>query len=424
MSKRNPVIYIPTLYFAEGLPYAIAMSLSTVFFKSLGASNVFIGLATIISLPWTLKFMWAPLVDFIGSKRGWLLTAQLLLAVLMLVLALCVFSDQVINIALVGFLVIAIASATHDVAIDGYYLDVLNKDEQALFVGVRNAAYKVAVLFVSGAMVYVAGLIEKTHGLKAGWAASFIILAACLLLCFCFHSWYLPGKAKTSAEPEREKLNATKFVQVIFSYFNQKSIVAIVFYILIFRLGDALLLRQAQPFLMDSLDKGGLAVSVQELGLIYGTVGVVFLLIGGIIGGWLLCKGDLKRWLVPTALFQNSALLIYWWLAVAKPPTVVLYIANSVEQFAYGLGTAAYTVFILSTVKSEYKAAHYAVATALMACGQLVPGMLSGFMYEALGYANFFLVSFLLSIPGMVSIVFLPIWRQDESNTVAQDSLP
>ncbi|MBY0357394.1 MAG: MFS transporter [Candidatus Obscuribacterales bacterium] len=444
MLKRNPAIYIPTLYFAEGLPYAIAMSLSTVYFKSLGASNVFIGLATIISLPWTLKFIWAPFVDFIGTKRVWLLVSQLVLALLMLALLTLALSSgasssQTINISLGLFMLIALASATHDIAIDGYYLDVLKPQEQAFFVGVRNAAYKVAVLFVSGAMVYLAGIVEKQSTVANGWAAAFAALFLCLLFCYSFHFWYLPKYAEATrakapsvdlnadtlpkedaaliALPQsaQEKLDPKKFLTVILSYFEQRSILAIVFYILTFRLGDALLLRQAQPFLMDPLSKGGMNISIQELGLIYGTVGVIFLLLGGIIGGWLLSRDGVKKWLWPTALFQNCAILIYWWLAVNRPSIPVVYVANAIEQFAYGLGVAAYTVFILSTVKSQYKAAHYAVATALMACGQLVPGMLSGYLYESMGYANFFLTSFLLSIPGMISIAFLPIEQPEKS---------
>ncbi|MEZ4545292.1 MAG: MFS transporter [Cyanobacteriota/Melainabacteria group bacterium] len=199
---------------------------------------------------------------------------------------------------------------------------------------------------------------------------------------------------------------------------------------MIFRLGDALMLKMAQPFLLDEVSKGGLAISTKEVGIIYGTVGMLFLLAGGIFGGWLVSRYGLKKCLLPTALIQNSAILLYWWLAHSKPRGEILgslnlhgrmfeaeilltTLVNSVEQFSYGLGVAAYTVFLLSTVKKSYKAAHYAIATALMALGLLIPGAVSGFIQESIGYELFFLVSFLASLPGIIVILFLPLTTED-----------
>jgi PAT family beta-lactamase induction signal transducer AmpG len=440
--RAKPSIYIPTLYFAEGLPYTIVVLMSTVFYKNIGVSNTFIGMTSFLTLPWTLKFLWSPFVDIYGTKRKWVLVAQAVLGCIALLLIGAVFLPDAEYVSLVIFFVMALASATHDVAIDGYYLDVLNREQQAFYVGVRNAAYKVAWLSGSGGLVFLAGrLAENTAlGVKGGWAISFAVCAVLLLICAAFHTFFLP-EPKTSAlsKPGTVKLSPKEFLSVLVTWLDQSRVAVVVFYILIFRLGDALMLKMAQPFLLDPPDKGGLGITTADVGIIYGTVGMLFLLTGGIIGGALVSKYGLRKCLLPTALIQNGAITLYWWLALAKPhgpvsifgfpltealsrvtnnPEILRWFdarlfltisVNSVEQFAYGLGTAAYTVFLLSTVRSEYKAAHYAIATAIMALGVMIPGLISGWLQESLGYEKFFLISFVASLPGMAAIFALPL---------------
>ncbi len=488
-SKLKPSIFIPTLYFAEGLPYTIVNLMSVVFYKNAGASNTFIGEATsFLYLPWTLKFIWSPFVDVYSTKRKWLLVSQAVLGLIAVLLVGSIFLTDGLFVTVVIFFAMALASATHDIAIDGYYLDVLDKGQQAFYVGVRNAAYKVAWLLGSGGLVFVAGKLAETTslGVKGGWAVSFGVCAILLLLCAAFHALILPEPASSSGEdstpakvrnaidenpsgandsasdnaaPDNstsensasEKgrrlhptLTPSTFKQVFTAWLSQPRIAAIIIYILIFRAGDALMLKMAQPFLLDEVQKGGLAISTADVGIIYGTVGVLFLLAGGIIGGVLVSRYGLRKCLLPTALIQNGAIILYWMLAAAKPQGPVLIggleitklaettfnnpeilrwfdarlfstiSVNSIEQFSYGLGTAAYTVFLLSTVKSEYKAAHYAIATAIMALGVMLPGFISGHLADSLGYEKFFLVSFFASIPGLASIFFLPLEEKKE----------
>jgi PAT family beta-lactamase induction signal transducer AmpG len=422
--------------------------MSTVYYKNIGSTNEFIGWTSLLYLPWTLKFLWSPFVDIYGTKRKWVLVAQAVLACFALLLVGSVFLPDGIFVSVVIFFAMAIASATHDVAIDGYYLDVLNKEQQAFYVGVRNAAYKVAWLSGSGGLVFLAGKLAETTtlGVKGGWAVSFAVCAALLLICAAFHAFALPEPDVEASTKEGSKhLTPKEFLNVLTTWLNQPRIAIVVFYILIFRLGDALMMKMAQPFLLDPAEKGGLAITTADVGIIYGTVGMLFLLAGGIIGGALVSKYGLKKCLLPTALIQNGAISLYWWLAAAKPagPVVILgfplteaiagfnanpellrwfdarlfttIAINSVEQFSYGLGTAAYTVFLLSTVKSEYKAAHYAIATALMAFGVMIPGIQSGKMADSLGYEQFFLISFLASLPGIIAIFWLPMEKTAES---------
>jgi PAT family beta-lactamase induction signal transducer AmpG len=410
-ASRNPNVYIPTLYFAEGLPYTIVIMMSGVLFKNLGASNEFIGLTSFLYIPWTIKLFWAPLVDLYSTKRTWIIVSQLVLSALIVLMALGMLSSQATVIALCVLALIAFASATQDIAIDGYYLDVLKKSDQAFYVGIRNAAYKVAWLLGSGGLVYLAGKISEHSSVNFGWFVAFGICALVFALLFIFHSFYLPNPKFGSVQnrPKALKENRQFFLDAFATYFTQPKILAIVTYILIFRLGDALMLKMAQPFLLDEWKNGGLGISTADVGLIYGTVGTIFLLAGGIFGGLLIAKDGLRKWLLPTAIIQNSAIILYFFLAYMKPQVAWVYAVNSLEQFSYGLGVAAYTVFLLSTVKTEFKAAHYAIATAMMALGIMLPGAISGYLVTWLGYTNFFLLAFLASIPGIITIYFLPL---------------
>ncbi|MCC7531982.1 MAG: MFS transporter [Candidatus Melainabacteria bacterium] len=421
-----PFVFIPSLYFMEGLPYTIVNMMAVVFYKNMGATNEFIGAATsVLSLAWMLKFLWAPLVDLYGTRRGWIVVAQLVLSLLCALLAGSAFLPDNAALSVSALALIALASATQDVAIDGYYMDVLNKREQAVYVGVRNAIYKIAVLAGQGPLVMLAGYVAVSRGAgdyKLGWATAFCACGAMFLIFGVLHLFILPkldNQMKASSTKEMERLDLLdglrRFASVVKTFIDQDRIAIVCLYILIFRFGDALMLKMTMPFLLDAAKNGGLALSTQDVGLIYGTVGPIFLLLGGLLGGYLVAKFSLKKCLLPTALIQSGAIPLYWALAYFKPHDHGwIYAANSFEQFSYGLGTAAYTVFLLSVVKPQYKAAHYAIATAIMALGLIIPGYASGYMTTWLGYPNFFLVSFLASIPGIITIFFLPIKNGDE----------
>ncbi len=390
--------------------------MSVIFLKSLGMDNSTIGLWTsAFYIPWTIKFLWAPLVDLYSTKRTWIVVAQAVLAFLSFGLAITILSKEALQVKIWLLLLIAFVSATHDIAIDGYYIGILDSEKQALFVGVRNAVYKVAWLFGSGALVFLAGNWAQNHGnsshsISTGWCISFLVCTVVFLCASLFHLVVLPKEL--IEKPDSKKPSGptvATFTKVFTSFFGQPRIALVVTYILIFRMGDAFLLKMAQPFLIDPIDKGGLDISLANIGIIYGTIGVIFLLIGGLIGGWLVSKYGLKRCLLPTAVVQNTAILLYCGLASWKPQIPVVCVANAIEQLAYGLGTSAYTVFLLSVVKKQYKAAHYAIATALMALGLMLPGAISGYLADYLGYQNFFLFAFITSLPGIICIFYLPI---------------
>lgn len=421
----RPAVFIPTLYFASGLPNALVVLVSVVLYKNLGESNEFVGRVTsLFYLPWVLKFCWAPLVDLYGRKNNWIMAVQVLLGLICLAMAACLNLPESVLYSIVLFSAMALISATQDVAIDGYYLEVLDKKKQSYFVGVRSAVYKLAWLFGQGGLVYIAGALTKTAmGVRGGWSVSFI-LSALIFLGAAFVHRFLPRTltrrekveaSQTAEKSEKNEKNGStlgEFFRVFATFFDQRGIAAIVLYACIFRLGDAFMLKMATPFLLDPPAKGGLGLATDEVALVYGGVGVGFLLIGGIVGSFIVGKFGLRKTLMPTAIFQNSAILLYYVLSLKAPSLAMVAVFNAIEQFAYGLGTAAYMVFLMRTVNPRYpqfKAGHYAIVTAFMAAGVLVPGFYSGTLQQALGYQNFFLISFLAAIPGMITIFLLPL---------------
>ena len=434
-TKRNPTTWVSVLYFAEGFPYTVVNLMSVIFLKDLGASNQLIGLTSFLYLPWTLKGLWGPVVDLYSTKRRWILWMELVCTALFFMLAICSFSSDIIAISIALFALIAFASATHDIAIDGFYLDGLDKNQQAFYVGFRTTTYKISWLVGNGGLVFLAGylaqqyvlgtdasgarifqniqfvLLGKTfsiHPLEMGWGTAFAVSGIMFLAIYLFQLWYLPyPEPFRTAKEVRER--GDSFVNAFRSYFTQDKIGWIVTYVLIFRVGDAFMMKMAPPFLMDAAEKGGLTISTAEMGILYGTVGVVFLLAGGIIGGYIIAKQGLKKWMWPTAIFQNSAIILYWLLAVYKPPLHWVYVVNSIEQFSWGVGVAAYTVFLMRTILPEYRASHYAITTAFMAAGMMIPGLVSGYLQVWMGYQNYFLMSFLVAIPGLATIFFLPL---------------
>lgn len=410
---RSPWSFVPTLYFAEGLPYILVNLVAIPLFKGLGASNEWIGVVTsLLSLPWALKVLWSPLVERSGDKRVWILGTQAALVGLLALCTLALFGAGALGaepatLAFAVFAGMAFVSATHDVAIDGYYLEALEPSQQALFVGIRNTAYKLSWLFGTGLLVYLAGRVAQAHGdLAAGWGLSFALATVALLALLIYHWRTLPRSPPRSEA--RPASFAAEFVDAFASYLRQPRIALVLSFIFLFRLGDALLLRMAQPFLMDPVAAGGLGLSTQDIGLIYGTIGTLASLVGGLLGGWLIARYGLRRSMLPLALTQNLLILLYLGLAMLQPELWVVGLVNAFEHLAYGLGIAAYSVFLMQTVQPQYKATHYAIATSLMALGWAFPGAFSGFLSTELGYAAFFGVSFALSLPGLALVFFLP----------------
>jgi MFS transporter, PAT family, beta-lactamase induction signal transducer AmpG len=410
----SPWLYIPTLYFAEGIPYMIINAVSVIFYKKLGVDNTQIAFWTsLISFPWILKMFWSPFVDIYSTKRKWLLTMQIIMFFCLSFLALSFHLPNFFFISLGILTIAAFISATYDIATDGFYMLALHPEQQALFVGIRSLFYRFAILFSTGFLVFLAGYLEEsTQNIPLSWSIVISVAAVIFALLFVFHLVILPTPESDHQNLESNpqvNINNIPFLQIIRSYFSKSKIVIILAFILLYRFGEAMLVKVASLFLLDKPEMGGLGLSTQEFGLVYGTFGVISLICGGILGGLLIAKFGLKKCLFPMALALNLPNIFYVYMAYAKPALKFVYPLVSLEQFGYGVGFTAFTVYLMYICQGEHKTSHFAISTGLMALGLMIPGAISGVIQQSLGYPLFFVLVCLATIPGMLTIFFIPL---------------
>ncbi len=405
---RKPWIFVPTLYFAEGLPYIVINSVSVIMYKNLGASNQFVGLTALFMWPWVIKMLWAPLVDTQSTKRNWIVYSELLLGTGLFLLAAFLQFNFYILASIIVFSALAFVSATHDIAIDGYYMLSLSEKMQSLYVGVRSTFYRIAVIFGSGFLVVLAGLLQKrSFSMAASWQVVMGFTGLLFLIMFLFHRFYLPYPENTIEKKQNKGFS--ELFDVFVSYFKQEKVWIVVLFILLYRLGEAVLEKMSPAFLLDSVDAGGLGLATETVGMVKGTMGVLMLTIGGILGGWLISKFGLKKCLWPMALMLKLPDVVYIYMSIYKPSLALIYVLVGFEQFGYGIGFTAFMVFLMYFAKEPYKTSHYAISTGIMALGMMLPGVLSGFLQQQLGYTWFFVSVLLLTVPGLLMLFFIPI---------------
>ena len=412
-TKRNPWAWIPSLYFAEGLPYVFVMTVSVIMYKRLGISNTDIALYTSwLYLPWVIKPIWSPLVDNLRTKRFWIISMQLLVGTALAGVAFTLPLSNFFQYSLAFLWLMAFSSATHDIAADGFYMLGLSTHDQAFFVGIRNTFYRFAMLAGQGPLVILAGHLE-TISSQTSQAGSivFFILAVLFTAFFPWHLLILPNPV---ADDKRGGKNINEvmhdFLETFTSFFKKPGIGVAITFILVFRLGEAQLVKLASPFLLDEPAKGGLGLSTSDIGFVYGTAGIIALMLGGILGGIAVSRHGIKKWLWPMVLAMNLPNLVYVFLAFAQPQQLSIVTASVViEQFGYGFGFTAYMLYMIYLSDGKHKTAHYALCTGFMALGMMLPGMVSGWVQEMLGYQSFFMWVMICTIPGFVVVNFLKI---------------
>ena len=415
--RVSPWAWVPTLYFAQGLPYVAVMTIAVIMYKRLGLSNTDIALYTSwLYLPWVIKPLWSPFVDLVKTKRAWVVAMQALVAAGFAGVAFFIPTAFYIKMSLAFFWLLAFSSATHDIAADGFYMLGLSTGDQSLFVGIRNTAYRLATIFGQGVLVMFAGAMEEgilfssTKGnIPLAWGITFYLLAGIFLGLALYHNYVLP---RPDADVKRPNLSANRilkdFFETFISFFKKKDLGLMFFFILTYRLGESQLAKIAYPFLLDGTDQGGLALDTSTVGVIYGTIGVIALLVGGIIGGILISKSGFRAWIIPMAIAINLPDVLYVSLAWATPDNVWL-ISSAVvlEQFGYGFGFTAYMLYLIYIADGEHKTAHYAIATGFMALGMMLPGMVAGWIQDHIGYTNFFIWVCICTIPGIVASIMV-----------------
>jgi PAT family beta-lactamase induction signal transducer AmpG len=429
--KQSPWSWIPSLYFASGMPYVVVMTVSVIMYKRLGISNTDIALYTSwLYLPWVIKPFWSPLVDILKTKRSWIIAMQLLIGAGLGGVALTIPADDFFRGSLAFLWLLAFSSATHDIAADGFYMLGLSRHDQTWFVGIRSTFYRLAMIAGQGLLIMLAGFLESAlqsnpavipgemagviaPGIAQAWAITFYIMAGLFVLFFAWHRYVLPRPAEDVPTIHATYADIMKdFLQTFTAFFKKPKIGLILAFLLLFRFSEAQLVKLAAPFMLDSPDLGGLALSTGQVGFAYGTIGVLMLTLGGLLGGFLAARHGLKYWLFWMVLAINLPNAVYVFLSMAMPENIlVINVAIGLEQFGYGFGFAAYMLYMLYISNGAHQTAHYAICTGFMALGMMIPGMFSGWLQELIGYQYFFVWVLLATLPSFIVTMLIPLDR-------------
>jgi MFS transporter, PAT family, beta-lactamase induction signal transducer AmpG len=539
--SRSPWVWIPSLYFFQGIPYSIVMITSGLIYKTMGISiGSFAFWTSLLYLPWAIKPLWSPYIDVVSTKRNWVVWTQVLLGVAFITVGSAMQLAFFYPLTIAIFAVIAVSSASHDIAADGFYMYALDQHKQAFFVGIRSTFYRFAMLTSMGLIPIIAGSIQQNTGLKSvtfeassvlpeeyspfnpdqinitisegkpsllifpkdihvpvfqagksiidssviyialsappekgetvvvnvsrksgskdidiskkqtgrfeftsenwnkpvaasvkvnhnltgktssqflvtagniafSWTISLGVLGIFLLIIAVYNRIILPRPEENRS---KEKISWGVYKEVFISFFSKPGIIPALIFFLLYRLGESQLVKVATPFLVDSRNTGGIGLTAAQYGVAYGTIGMICLTLGGILGGITAAKFGLKRLIWMMAFCMNIPISVYIYLSFVQPMPgdISIYLAIALEQFGYGFGFTAYMLYMLHFVgESRYKTAEYAIGTSLMALGMMLPGMVSGSMKELLGYQHFFIYVILCSIPGIIAIRFLKI---------------
>ena len=396
MNKRNPWAWVPTLYFAEGVPYVAVMTISLILYKRLGLSNTDITLYTSwLYLPWVIKPLWSPFVDIMKSKRWWIVTMQLLVGAALGGVAFTIPASWWLQGSLFFFWMMAFASATHDIAADGFYMMGLDEHEQAYFVGIRSTFYRIATIFSSGLLVGLAGALQvMTRSIRYSWSLMFYLMAGLFIAFWLYHNWALPRPTE-DGEKQTKTAGAilTEFCQTVVTFFQKPQAWVGICFMLFYRMPEGLLAKVSALFLVDAPHNGGLGLSDGEYGLVQGTVGIIGLTIGGILGGICASRDGLKRWLWPMVMAITLPDIVYIILAYTLPTNLaIISSCIFIEQFGYGFGFSAYMLYLIYYSQGTHKTSHYALCTAFMALSMMIPGLFAGALQEAVGYRTFFII--------------------------------
>ena len=402
-----PWWWIPTLYFAEGIPYFIVNNISVIMFAKMGVPNETMSLYTsLLYLPWVIKPFWSPFVDIIKTKRWWIILMQIVMSIsfIALVLSLPHPSQQMIaskntpvsmfTVMIILFYVTAIASATHDIAADGYYMLALKEEQQTFFVGIRSTFYRLSSIFGKGVLVMIAGLLElRTGNIPLAWSFAMVIIAIIFSIITLYHLFALPAPDADYCRNTKGGADIAKeFADAFVGFFKKKGIIVALAFMLLYRFSEALMLKLVDPFFLDPVEKGGLGISTAKVGFINGTVGVIAMLSGGIAGGIAASKWGLKKVLWPMALSLTLPCFVYVYMSVVQPSNLWLINACvAFEQLGYGFGFQAYMLYLIYFSAGEFKTSHYAICTGFMALGMMIPGIFAGYIWKWLGgYIGFF----------------------------------
>ena len=411
LKSINPWLWVPTLYFLEGIPYFLVNNISMVMFNQMGVPNGEMSFfTTLLYFPWALKFLWAPFVDLIKTKRWWFITMQFIMLGLAALTILAIPQPDPATIAatatevklftgvLISFIIMAFASATHDIAADGFYMLALTSGVQAAMIGWRSVFYRLSNVFCNSALIAIPGIVydwtikQGEANMPLAWQVTMLITTIIFTLMAVWHLFFTP-------RPDTDKPNAdtsvkeiiTGFGKAFATYFTKPALWVAIAFMLLYRLPEGFLLKMIYPFLLGSREVGGLGLTMQEMGVVYGIIGVIFLLLGGILGGYYISRVGLKKAFWWMAIGMTLPCLSFVYLSMFLPNNMIyVAVALAIEQFGYGFGFTAYMMYMMYFSEGEFKTSHYAICTSFMALSMILPGLVAGYIQEAIGYQNFF----------------------------------
>ena len=411
LKSINPWLWVPTLYFLEGIPYFLVNNISMVMFNQMGVPNGEMSFfTTLLYFPWALKFLWAPFVDLIKTKRWWFLSMQFLMLGLAVLTIFSIPQPDPSTIAamgtevklftgvLIAFIIMAFASATHDIAADGFYMLALTSGVQAEMIGWRSVFYRLSNVFCNSALIAIPGIIydwtiqQGEANMPLAWQVTMGLTAVIFALMAVWHIFFTPRPVTDQPNADTSvKDIIVGFGKAFATYFTKPALWVAIAFMLLYRLPEGFLLKMIYPFLLGARETGGLGMTMQELGVVYGAIGVIFLLLGGIIGGFYISRVGLKKAFWWMALGMTLPCLSFVYLSVFLPTNMVsIAVAIAIEQFGYGFGFTAYMMYMMYFSEGDFKTSHYAICTSFMALSMILPGLVAGYIQEAIGYEKFF----------------------------------
>jgi PAT family beta-lactamase induction signal transducer AmpG len=425
MSKNaSPLKWVPTLYFAMGLPFVVLNMVSAVMFKDLQVSDAQIAFWTsLIMWPWTIKFLWSPILELYKTKKFFVILTQVLSGVLFGLVAFALHLPSFFAVCIALLAVVAFSGATHDIVADGVYMSELDNENQSKYIGWQGAFYNLAKLVATGGLVWLAGRLFNKFSVATSWSIVFGVIGAMLVLLGLYHVKALPSTQTPARGGSMNKVMG-ELKEVIVSFFQKKHIWYYIAFIILYRLGEGFVMKIVPLFLKSDVAAGGLGLSNEQIGLYYGTCGAAAFLLGSLLAGYYIAKRGLKRTLFTLCCIFNIPFLVYAFLAWLQPQSMWLVGGGIVlEYFGYGFGFVGLTLFMMQQVApGPHQMAHYAFATGIMNLSVMVTGMASGFLSDAMGYKWFFLAVMLATVPAFLMTWFVPFTYEDKPKTEIQQS--
>lgn len=421
---KSPAVWVPTVYFAMGLPMVLLSDVSLLMFKDLGIPDSRITFwASLLTLPWSLKPLFSPVMEIFGTKKQYVVLTELVSAVVLGLIFAGLGVENFFAVTIVLMALMAISGSMHDIAGDGTYMQYLSQKQQSQYIGWQGAAYNIAKIFARGALVYLVGSLSKDYGVLWAWRAVFLLAGVIMLAVALYHLAILPGKMKNSEESKeaRSLSDAMKsFVEIFVSFFEKKHIWFYLLFILLYRLTEGLAIKIAPLFLKAGVSEGGIGLTNEQFGLIYGTAGTAAFILGSLLSGYYISHFGLRKVLFSLALIFNIPFVVYFLLAYFQPEWLGwTTIGITMEYFGYGFGFVGLNLFMMQQVaRGPHQMAHYAIGTSLMNLSVMLPGMVSGSISDRVGYELFFLIALVVAIPGLICAYKVPFTYDDEGNII------